>query len=157
MKRVPALLAWTMSIYAILALPSCGGNPLGPAYSSELSGLWTGTIVFVQMGSCTMGGDSIATSPVEMDWDVSRSGALTVVEDPSGRILKGTTEPDSTVRLRETTPITCNGVTRTMTADYEGKVVFRNSALELDMEGTEEWCPDMGCVFRVRYEISKPR
>ncbi len=145
-------------LFSLIILCSCSDeNPSAPQIDlSMFSGNWSGTQTILQAGQCSIsGGDSISV-PITLTWVVDNNGNVTIQNPQSGNeSWSGKVESNLNISLRKDFTIICNGIERNGATTYNGTIEQSGSAHALAIESIEEWCPQIGCIFRVRYSLSK--
>ena len=93
---------------------------------------------------------------------VSLLGEETAYSLRTDILERGEVQTTLDVTLQKTHTIMCSGVARNDTVSFQGSINFYRSSnrpefevYELEVESTEIWCLDGGCVFGVIYSISK--
>ncbi len=141
--------------------------PVERGVAELFNGNWTGTVTILKTGSCLVGGSDSTGGDVTMTWHVNQQGDITIDESFFPCTWSGTiNSKDWSVTL---TKIVIWSKDSTMSEDAcnESEVVdtiqFTGTIYEkvgggkfwLDIKAEENWCPDWGCTYLVKYHIEK--
>lgn len=127
-------------------------NTIDPTFS----GMWRGFSTIYRAGKCPIGGGDSATNATTMTWTVNTAGDITIQDSVQTTAnWSGKIQTNLSVSLRKIFTLNCNGTPSTDTTFYNGTVVKESATYKLNVESVESWCPQYGCVFRVRYAITK--
>lgn len=137
-----------------LSLGACKHDENPPA-TANLAGNWGGTYETQQAGSCTWSGD--ASIPATASWQVSGTSVTGTLSRQYGQTttpvsLTGTLN-GTAVQLNElkANNVTCNGVSRTYSARYQGSIAGNT----LNLVSMDTLCPVQGCIFRRTLKLTR--
>jgi hypothetical protein len=108
-----------------------------------------------------MAGSAVDMSQVSLVLMVDPSGTFTADD---GRQLAGLEqEPpwhgrideELTVEATKLAQAVCGAVERKYTVSLFGKILRKKDELRLELEGKDPACPELGCVFRLKYSLRK--
>ncbi|SFF37769.1 immunoglobulin domain-containing family protein [Thermoflexibacter ruber] len=154
MKKLILMLA------LVLALSSCTKkeDAAPEIVLSELNGTWKGTVNIIQKGTCTF---EPTQYNISMLWQVDSNGDVTINEkllegdNPTIHTWKGKIV-EQEIRL-ETLPeiANCRGIERQITFSMKAKITKQQGKYQITAFVDFPICPDMNCLFELRYEASK--
>jgi len=148
-----------------------------PGYS-RLSGVWTGSMSFLQRGKCSLGRSGRSDSQVrfrisaeadgtllvrpESGLRVANAGALDVGDDrasanrtPSKKPWRGHVSPDQSVELQAPGHSVCSKQPREFTISYSGSFGDKRGRRTLSLAANVEVCPATGCTFEVAIHLKQ--
>ena len=132
------------------------------ANGATLAGTWTGKKDEWQAGNCSGGDKDLA---VRLIIGVQPDGELTAnvmtARTFQGQSLRQSSQwhgqfsaPDK-VEFAETKLASCRGEDREYTLRLRGKIRTKDGKLRLVLDGKDETCPEMGCVFHERFTLER--
>jgi hypothetical protein len=149
-------------------------NPFGPlAYHApgqtvlptSLSGQWKGSYSILQRGRCTVGRFARSDHPIEVSIAATAEGSIhaRVVSDrkstgssPATAEWSGSVgADDSTITFLVPGRATCEDTPREYQIAVSGTVRAKKGVLQLQLEGDDQPCPNMGCTFKRVYKLSQ--
>jgi hypothetical protein len=154
LKRI-AFIAIVLTAILLYCKNEAVSSPSG-TIDPTFSGKWRGSSTIYKAGQCSIGGGDSTTNSTTMTWTVNTAGDITIQDSVlTTANWTGKIQTNLSISLRKILTINCNGTQTTDTTFYNGTVIKESATYKLNVESVESWCPQRGCVFRVRYAITK--
>ena len=140
------------------------GSQNGYDYQS-LNGTWSGDTRILQAGDCPSGDPS--WNQVELLVDVDNNGNVEIMierqfdaQDNTWYVTTGTqwsgrVKTNDSIFLTKTFIVDCFGTDVSGSSDYASKLIRNGSAINLNLNAIEIFCPDQNCVFDRNYRLTK--
>ncbi len=137
--------------------------------NTVLSGNWNGYVTIEKVGNCQINGADQLNYPTTLDLSVWQSRELSGSEslfEPcriSGSVSPGLdTMPVSFTKNYTWTQgvneiIDCPSNIVNVSGYYEGFIIDDSTRLIMEISAEEDWCPDLGCTFRLSYQLIKDK